>query len=93
MTPGQPKVILPNSWRQLRLLIQDQFNLEELRILCFDLGIDYEELGEGIGKSGRILSLIQHINQQERLPMLIDTLQAERRTLIGPEISLPLSPI
>src|SRR5690606_39157498 len=43
-----------------------------------DLGVDYDELGEGIGKSARVVKLIQHTKQHGRLGELLDYLQHQR---------------
>ncbi|WP_420642519.1 tetratricopeptide repeat protein [Candidatus Leptofilum sp.] len=42
---------------QLRNQIEENFSEEELRALCFDLGVDFENLG-GRGKAANVLELI-----------------------------------
>ncbi|NIV98293.1 hypothetical protein GWN26_03735 [Candidatus Saccharibacteria bacterium] len=46
------------------------FSEEELRSLCFDLGIDYEELG-GRSKSVKVLELIGFMQRRARLDELV----------------------
>lgn len=47
------------------------FNQEELRTLCFDLGIDYDDL-PGEGKSGKARELVSYLSRAGRLPRLIE---------------------
>ena len=66
---------------QLRDLIAKYFNDEELRHLCFDLGIPYDDLG-GEGKIDKAHQLIAHgANTRDLLSKLRDALprfEAER---------------
>ncbi len=64
-----------NSEEDLSLLRQKMhqyFSIEELRTLCFDLGVDPEELG-GINSSKSILiiNLIAYLMRRDRLESLI----------------------
>ena len=62
----------------LHQLMREAFNLEELRELCLDLAIDYEDLGEGMGKSDRILALIYSVVHQGRQQDLLQALVQRR---------------
>jgi len=77
-----------SNWNELKLrqLIQSSFDLNELRALCFDLGIDYDELGENLPKSVRIIRLIQHSIERERFIDLIKALKNARPLFTWPEI-------
>lgn len=60
---------MSNELVRLRRYITNHYNLDEFRSLCFDLGIDYEELGEG-GKTVKVqefLLLVGHLHGFDRL--------------------------
>ncbi len=57
---------LPRLREQLRALFSDS----ELRDLCFDLGIDYENL-PGAAKGDKARELILHVERLGRLPELV----------------------
>jgi hypothetical protein len=61
------------SWDRLRQRIDAYFSLEEIKTLCFDLGIDYESIG-GEGKSGKIREIISLCRRTHRVPELISYL-------------------
>jgi hypothetical protein len=54
---------------ELRDILVTNFNDGELRDLCFDLGVEYENLG-GEGKSGKARELVAYCQRRERLPDL-----------------------
>lgn len=56
---------------QLHQLLMEQFNLEELRTLTFDLQLDWDEL-EGSRKSSRVWSLLLALSSKNRLPDLLE---------------------
>lgn len=68
--------------RRLRLAIIRQFSLSDLRTLCFDLGIDYDDLS-GDTKSGKAIELIESMVRRGRLKELVDAVEA------GPRIQPP----
>lgn len=61
----------------LRQNIIEYFNKDELRSLCFDLGIRYDDL-EGDTISRKSLALVEYLNKRQRIPQLIDTLNELR---------------
>ena len=63
--------------RDLRKAISNRFSLSDIRSLCFDLGIEYEELGSG-SKSDVITALIGYCQRNGRLNELQNYLQHER---------------
>jgi hypothetical protein len=52
-----------NSLTQLHRAIVDHLDLEELRKLCFDLGVNYDAL-RGEGSSGKARELILKIGRR-----------------------------
>jgi ABC-type Fe3+/spermidine/putrescine transport system ATPase subunit len=64
----------------LRDHIYKHFDIVELQSLCFDLGVDFEELS-GERKSENIVALILLLERRERLPELL-TLLAEKRPTV-----------
>lgn len=64
----------------LRELIVESFNLEEIRTLCYDLRVSYDDLqGEGITAKSR--ELIAYLERRDRLDQLITYLENARSDL------------
>ncbi|WP_420632013.1 TIR domain-containing protein [Candidatus Leptofilum sp.] len=61
----------------LRENLNNYFSETELRVLCFDLGIDYEDLG-GRSKAEKVLELIGMMQRHGRLDQLIDIVRQQR---------------
>jgi predicted MPP superfamily phosphohydrolase len=61
--------------------LTDHFNEEELRTLCFDMGLDYESL-PAQGKVGRAREIVAQVERNGRIPNLI-----ERCRLLRPNVS------
>ncbi len=61
----------------LRQLIANHFDLEEIKMLCFDLNVDYENL-TGDNKAGKTMSLVLYFNRRDNLFGLIQKLREER---------------
>lgn len=55
---------------QLRQVLIDYFNEDELRDLCFDLNIDYENL-PGAGKAGKARELVAFAERHSRFQELV----------------------
>jgi tetratricopeptide (TPR) repeat protein len=72
-----------NDLSQLHRFIADRFDLEELRTLCFDLGVNYDELG-GEGLSAKARELLAYLDRRDRIP---DLTAASKR--LRPDISWP----
>ena len=53
------------------------FSLEEVKSLCFELGVDFDNL-RGETKEGRIRDLIVQLVRRNRLPALLAALRAQR---------------
>lgn len=65
-----------NQFRQsekdkLLLLLQDHFNLDELRTMCFSLNLDYENIA-GDTKEAKCRELILRVGKEDRLAELVD---------------------
>jgi len=79
---------------QLRDFITRYFNDSELRDLCFDLGIEYENLG-GDNKSAKARELVAYCQRHGRLTELEDTCCRLRPTTApetGREATSPTTP-
>lgn len=61
----------------LHQLLNEHFNLAEIRTLCFNLDVDYESVS-GEEKQSRIRELLLALGRHGRLPDLIPLLQKER---------------
>lgn len=71
MTKPNPSPSPPEWPARLRDMLVEYFNLDDLALLCFDVGLDFEELGEG-AKSRRVGRLIKRMADDGRLPILLD---------------------
>ncbi len=60
------------SASELLAFLTDRFDLEELRTLCFDLGIDYDDL-PAEGKSGKARELVRRAERRSQLARLAAT--------------------
>jgi hypothetical protein len=69
----------------LHRLLDQHFSLEEIRTLCFDLGVDYDSV-RGEGKSARIRELILALGRNGRLPELVASVQEQRRHIAWPPV-------
>lgn len=58
-----------NPLTDLRQKLIDRYSLEDLRTLCFDLGVDYENL-PGEGKSAKARELVTHLQRKGRISEL-----------------------
>lgn len=57
------------SARQLFEALRDRFSLDEVRTLCFDLGLDFDSLG-GEGKLGKARELVRLMQRRDALDRL-----------------------
>lgn len=65
------------SLNALHQMLVRHFNLEELRDLCFSMGINYDELS-GDNLSGKARELIAYVERRSRLQELIRVARAQR---------------
>ncbi len=67
--------------------LKTNFNLQELTMLAFSVGIPYEDL-EGSGKSGKALAMVQYAQRHGKFDQLVEEMMAPRDenvTLSPPE--------
>jgi hypothetical protein len=69
--------VSPEHLTHWRHGLKSQFSLEELKSLCSDLGIDYEDLG-GEGKEGKARELIAYCQRRKWLDRLLTMCTALR---------------
>ncbi len=62
---------------KLHQLLNEYFNLEEIRTLCFNLNVDYESVA-GDEKPSRSRELLMALARRNRLPDLLTRLQEDR---------------
>ena len=74
------------SRAQLRQGLVDCFNEEELRTLCFDLGLDYESL-PAQGKDGKAREIVAYFERIGSTPRLVE--QCRRLRPQGPWAEIP----
>jgi len=68
---GQEAMLSPDKSAWLRKNLVRHFNKEDLRTLCSDLGVDYDDL-EGEGKEGQARELIAYLERRGRIQTLIE---------------------
>ncbi len=76
MTDSQPNNLSPNLSRLHRLLV-DAFDLDELRTLCFDLDVRFDDLG-GEGVSAKARELLLRLDRAKRTAALLGILEGLR---------------
>ena len=75
------------NWANLRQQATSSLNIEDLRSLCFDLGIDYDNLS-GEGKDSKLRELIALMRRNDEVPRLIEHLSEIRPNIQWVEIYL-----
>ena len=80
-SPVQPDEA-PVDLRKLLKAINDTFNMDELRVLCFNLRVDFDNL-QGSTKEQKAISLIQQFSRRNRTNVLVTAFREAR-----PEVSL-----
>lgn len=75
------------SLGDLARLVNQTFNLEELKLLCEELSMDFENLS-GETRIGKSLSLVQHAQRHGHLPELISTCSRQRTRVEWPDVTL-----
>jgi hypothetical protein len=70
---------------QLRLLLSKRFSDGELRTLCFDLGVEYEDL-PGAGKADKARELVATMDRYDRLADLVRVGRRSRSDVPWPAI-------
>src|SRR4029453_4379083 len=70
---------------QLRRNLDQWFGDEDLRTLCFDLGIDYDDL-PGRAKADKARELLSELDRRGRIPELVRLCAAKRPNVVWPDI-------
>jgi hypothetical protein len=70
---------------QLRQLLAKRFSDGELHTLCFDLGVEYEDL-PGAGKADKARELVDYMDRYERLADLLRVGRGARPDVPWPEL-------
>ncbi len=68
----------PTELRQLRVMIHQHFNEGELRTLCFDLNIDYEDCLIGETKQDKVRELLLYCTRRGRVTDLVNACRQAR---------------
>ena len=76
----------PKPLAQLRQNLTDRLDLEELRTLCFDLQVNYDDLA-GQSLSGKARELVKHLSSNGRLAELVDYL-SRKHPLVLKDLSI-----
>lgn len=71
-------------FEDLRLLMDERFSLDELRMLCIYLDIDYDNL-PGSTKNTKLREMIYEFDRTRRLADLIGYCRKERPNIVWPE--------
>lgn len=86
MTEFYPQKAPQKIWQQLKQQLRIYFNLVEIQELCFDLGIDYEDLGVGgTSKNEIVLNLLKYVARHNLKDVLIIELRHRRPNILWPE--------
>ncbi|MCB8982042.1 MAG: hypothetical protein H6657_31950 [Ardenticatenaceae bacterium] len=74
-----------NYLTQLGTLLKLSFSLDDIRTLCLELGIDYDDVS-GEGKPAKLRELLLIMGRQNRLPELVAAAQNERPYITWPDV-------
>lgn len=69
------------DYRGLRVALSQAFNMSELEVLCFDLGIDSDEITGNV-KSKKISELILYLKRHNKVDSLVKLVNEERDGLL-----------
>jgi Effector-associated domain 7 len=75
----QSRSVSPSPAAALRQLMNTSFNLDEIKALSFDLGVDFDSLS-GDDKGSKIIELIQHCGRAGTVAALVDQCRKLRPT-------------
>lgn len=70
--------LTPEQRTILKNILHDNFSLSELNALCFDLGIDYEAVGNANNKVEKVPSLIDYARRHGRMVELVSVARDKR---------------
>lgn len=87
--PTKDVVVIGRGLAPLRQNITVRFSDQEIRTLCFDLDVDYEDL-PGEGKESKVRELIAYMRRRDRIPELVNYC-CEQRPSVDWEAMVKLS--
>ncbi len=90
--PAAPAPELPvdrPQLTQLRLILAERFDEEEFRTLCFDLGIDYDEL-RGEGQAAKARELVAYFERRQQVDKIIQAGRLQRPDIAWKELTPPI---
>jgi hypothetical protein len=73
---------------QLRITIDNSFSREDLRVMCFDLNVDFDNLS-GETKSEKIAALLNQFDRRGREAVLLDYLLKEKPEIEWTDLFAP----
>ncbi len=85
-TNGQARIILAK-------LLSRHFNLHEIRTLCFELDIKFDDLGGDVTLDAKVQELIDYMDRRLLLYELVEALKRQRPKVTWPTISQQTEPI
>ncbi len=71
---------------RLHKLLIEHFSLEELHVLCFYMGLSYEELS-GDTRTAKMLNLITYLQRRDELQKLLDEVRRQRPNVDWPDFT------
>ena len=74
---------MANHTSRFHQFITEHYSLEEIRTLCFDLGIKYENLGGGEKLNSKARELVLWAGKQDKLDQLLAAVERDRPGLLG----------
>ena len=72
---------------QLRRILCRRLTVRDLRVLCFDLEVDYDDL-EGSTKTGKVMDLLGYLHSRQELERQLSTSQARLENVRAQQVSL-----
>ena len=78
--PPQPCRLYQMTQAELRRILNQRLNLADVKAACHDLEVDYDNLA-GDTKNEKMIELLFHLRNRNRLPDLIAWLMNERPDL------------
>jgi hypothetical protein len=66
---------------QIQTILANRFDLEEIKTLCFRLGINFDSL-RGEGLEGKSRELVAYFQRRRQIPLLVQAVQQYRPDII-----------
>ena len=85
-----PNPHLPQLIR-LRMLLMESCGDDDLRVLCFDLGVDYDDV-PGTVRSTKVVELLTYLDRRHRLPDLLQVGRDQRPDIAWDSVQLVTPP-